>query len=95
MTVSGLALAIDEDGIGSAIDITGGSFDLSANIDSAGNLLGGTVSIGGSVAELGFTSGTLLTGELVNFGFRNDGGDPLEFIFNITDRCDNILKGFG
>ncbi len=84
LTVSGFALGFDDDGVGSAIDIAGGSFDIMANIDNAGNLLGGTVSIGGAVAELGFNSGTLLTGNLIDFGFRDEGGDPLEFVFEIT-----------
>lgn len=45
---------------------------------------GGTLSIGGTVASLGFNSGTLLTGDLTALGFPDAGGDPLEFLFNIT-----------
>jgi hypothetical protein len=31
-----------------------------------------------------FNSGTLLTGTLTAFGFPDPGGDPLEFLFNVT-----------
>ncbi len=42
------------------------------------------VLIGGTIASLGFSSGTLLTGDLTAFGFLNAGGDPLEFLFGVT-----------
>ncbi len=83
-SASGFALTLDDDGVGAAEDITGGTFDLSATIDAAGSLSGGMLSIGGTVASLGFNSGTLLTGNLTAFGFPNAGGDPLEFLFDVT-----------
>lgn len=64
--------------------IAGGSFDLSASIDNTGVLSGGTLAIGGTIAGLGFNSGTLLTGNLTAFGFDALGGDPLEFLFTAT-----------
>jgi len=83
-TASGFALELDDDGSIPAEAITDGSFDLAANIDASGVLNGGTFSIGGTVASLGFNSGTLLTGNLTAFGFPDLGGDPLEFLFSVT-----------
>ena len=65
----GFALGLDDDGVGPTLDIVGGSFDLTATIDGAGLLTGGSLVIGGTVANLGFNSGTLLTGSLTDFGF--------------------------
>ncbi len=84
LIASGTALELDDDGVGPPLAISGGSFDLSASIDDTGTLVGGTLSIGGTVAALGFSSGTLLTGDLLAFGFPDAGGDPLEFLFNPT-----------
>ena len=81
---SGFALELDDDGSAPAEAIAGGTFDISASIDNSGTLIGGTLSIGGTVASLGFNSGTLLTGNLTDFGFLNAGGDPLEFLLDVT-----------
>jgi hypothetical protein len=83
-TASGFALELDDDGSVPAEAIAGGTFDLSATIDAAGNIAGGLLTIGGTVASLGFNSGTLLTGNLTAFGFPDLGGDPLEFLFDVT-----------
>ncbi len=83
-TATGFALELDDDGVGAAEAIAGGTFDLTATIDAGGNLGGGTITIGGTVAALGFNSGTLLTGTLTDFGFPDAGGDPLEFLFDVT-----------
>lgn len=83
-TASGFALELDDDGSVPAEAITGGTFDLTAVIDGSGTLSSGSLSIGGTVASLGFNSGTLLTGNLTAFGFPNGGGDPLEFLFDVT-----------
>lgn len=64
--------------------IAGGSFDITANISNAGVLSAGTLTIGGTVAAQGFNSGTLLTGTLSALGFNPAGGDPFEFLFNVT-----------
>ena len=83
-TASGFAMTLDDDGSVPPEDIAGGSFDLSASINDTGLLASGTLAIGGTVAALGFNSGTLLTGNLTAFGFPGGGGDPLEFLFSVT-----------
>ena len=84
LTASGFAQQLETGGIGSPFLITGGSFDLAASVDDLGILTGGSLAIGGTVAGLGFNSGTLLTGSLSAIGFVDAGGDPLEFLFNVT-----------
>ena len=67
-----------------------GTFGLSIRVDSQGNLDGpGTdtdLVIGGNIPALGLTDGSepLLTGRVVQFGFPDAGGDPLEFVFSVT-----------
>ena len=78
---SGFALGLATGG--SLENIAGGSFDLIASVLDDGSLLGGSLSIGGTVAGLGFNSGTLLTGDLTALGF-NQANDPLEFLFDVT-----------
>ena len=92
---SGFALEIDDDGSVPAEPIASGTFDLTATIDNAGNLVGGTIAIGGTVASLGFNSGTLLTGTLTAFGFPNVGSDPFEFLFDVTGGDAAALYGGG
>ena len=82
LTADGFALQLD--GGGGLFPVAGGLFDLNATVDSAGNLIGGTVSILGTIAGLGFNSGTLLTGSLSALGFPDAGGNPLEFLFDVT-----------
>lgn len=79
---SGFAFEL-KDGSG-VRQINGGLFDLGATIDNSGILSGGTLTIGGTIAALGFNSGTLLTGTLTALGFPGNGGDPLEFLFDVT-----------
>lgn len=81
---NGFAEELDDDGSIPAEAITNGTFNLDATIDAAGSLAGGSLTIGGTVATLGFNSGTLLTGDLTAFGFEPAGGDPLEFTFDVT-----------
>ena len=50
-----------------------GSFNLNVAIDNAGNASGGSLRISGTIAALGFNSGTLLTGTLSDFGFGGAG----------------------
>ena len=84
----GQASTLDDDGIGSPLLIDSTccdlSFNLSATIDDAGIASGGSLTIGGTVSSLGYNTGTLLTGTLSSFGFPVGGGDPLEFVFNVT-----------
>lgn len=84
LTASGFAFELDDDGSVPAEAISNGTFDLSATIDEFGTMTSGSLTIGGTVASLGFNSGTLLTGTLTAFGFRDSGGDPLEFLFDVT-----------
>jgi len=95
LSVSGFALEIDDDGVGPAETINGGSFDLSASIDASGALSGGSVSIGGTIPSLGYSGGTLLTGTLTAFGFPDLGGDPLELLFDVTGGELAALYGAG
>ncbi|MEH6711497.1 MAG: PEP-CTERM sorting domain-containing protein [Paraglaciecola polaris] len=82
LTASGFATAYF-DGI-SGNGIEGGSFSLNATITDAGILSGGSLNIGGTIAALGFNSGTLLSGVITALGFDGAGGDPLEFLFSVT-----------
>jgi hypothetical protein len=83
LTADGLAATIDLDG-GGQQTITSGTFDLDATIDDLGSLVSGTIAIGGTVASLGFNSGTLLTGTLTAFGFPDGAGQTFEFLFDVT-----------
>lgn len=82
--VDGFALEFDEDGIGSPFGIDNGTFELDATIDSLGLLSGGSMQIGGTIPGLGFNSGTLLTGDIVDFGFEAVAGAPLELLVALT-----------
>lgn len=69
-------------------NIVGGLFDINAAIDFNAQTANGTLVIGGTIASLGFNSGTLLTGILTSTAgdqtFGAGAGDPLEFLFNVT-----------
>jgi hypothetical protein len=98
LTVSGTAMALDDDGSIPAQDITDGTFGLSATIDETGALSAGTLTIGGTVgAPLNFNSGTILTGDLTDFGFSlSASGNPFEFLFNVTGGdAANLFGGTG
>jgi hypothetical protein len=82
LTASGIATTY-EDGSGQ-VSILPGSFDLTATIDAAGVLSGGSLTIGG---DLGGGVTTLLTGGLTAFGFPDPpatGDDIFEFLFAVT-----------
>jgi hypothetical protein len=65
--------------------VSSGTFTLSATVDSTGALsAGGTLSITGTVGALSFTSGTLLTGSLMQIGFPDGTAGVLEFTFSVT-----------
>jgi hypothetical protein len=61
--------------------ITGGSFDLTANIQESLGTADGVLSIGGTIGNLGFNSNTLITGTLLQVGGINM---ALNFLFNVT-----------
>jgi hypothetical protein len=95
-SASGFALEFDDDGVGSAYAIAGGAFQIAATVDQSGVLSpGGTLLLSGTVAGLGFNSGTLLAGTITAFGFRPGGGDPLEFLVDVTggDAAPMFLDG--
>lgn len=81
---SGFALEFDDDAAGLPHGIADGTFDLAATIDLDGTLLGGSLIIGGTIPALGFNSGTLLTGNVIDFGFEPVNGDPFEFLIDLT-----------
>jgi hypothetical protein len=63
--------------------IDNGTYDLTAQVTKTGQPISGTLDIGGTIPGLA-SSGTLLTGQLSQFGFQNSGGDIFEFVFNVT-----------
>lgn len=84
-TASGFAMQL-QDNTGTINDITNGSFNIGATIDDLGIASSGTLTINGTVSGIGFNfnSGILLTGTLTAFGFPAAGGDPFEFLFDVT-----------
>ncbi len=69
------------DGV-SVTDATGGLFMIDMTVDDMGNATGGMLSITGTLP--GIADGTLLTGDLTDFGFAPAGGDPLEFLWSVS-----------
>ena len=63
LVASGDAFTLD-DGSGPEIGITDGTANTTAGIGNSGTLSGGTVTVNGTIASLGYNSGTLLTGDL-------------------------------
>jgi len=91
----GFALELDDDGVGDPFQIAGGTMNITATINDSGTLVSGTVTYGGTVSSLGYTSGTLLTGNLTAFGF-GDAGDPFEFLFDVTGgSAQDLFGGIG
>lgn len=81
LTASGFAIELTPPGSPSG-SIAGGSFDITAAINDTLMAATGSLTIGGTIAGLGFNSGTLLTGSLSALGAGS--GDPLEFLLNVT-----------
>ena len=80
---SGFALTLaDGSGPPEIISFTSPNYNITSKIDALGIAISGTLTITGTVGS--FMSGTLLTGDLFAFGFRPEGGDPLEFLFDVT-----------
>ena len=91
LTASGFPNELDDNGLpGDNFPIdstpTPSSFSLTANIDNGGNLLGGDFIVTGSIddAPIGPIDGVLLTGDLSALGFPDAGGDPIEFLYEVT-----------
>jgi len=86
-TASGYAKTVDYDGVAPYdYRIDGGTFDISMALDQdTGEQIGGTVAIGGTITEVGATSGSLLTGPITAFGFPDPpGGKIFQFLFHVT-----------
>jgi len=86
LTAGGYAFSLEINGVGGPdYSISAGSFSLSATVDQAGGLNGGTFSIGGTISGIGATTGTLLMGNISSFGFANaPGGEIFEFTATVT-----------
>lgn len=80
----GFSQTYNPGGEGQDTNIVGSQlFEIRATIDESGTLLpGGTLVIEGSV--LGFSGPFLLTADLTDFGFADNGGEILEFLMEIT-----------
>lgn len=80
-SANGFAMELDTGGSTEAI--SSGSFSLNATIDDTGTASAGSITIGGNVLGNG---PTLLTGNLLDFGFGTivPGTGPFEFIFEVT-----------
>lgn len=59
-------------------------YSITASIDNAGVVHGGTFNISGTITGSPVNTGTLLTGSLTQFGFNQTGGDIFEFVFDVT-----------
>ncbi len=85
-TASGSALTFDIDGDPlHMLNIDNGTFDISAVINASGTPGSGSLEIGGTIPSLGANSGTLLKGDLLKFGYTDNGGEIFEFVFVPTD----------
>ncbi len=81
---SGFALSFNDNGAPPNVNITGGTFNLTATINGSGVATAASLTIGGTVPGFG---SALLTGTLAstpNFGFMTGGGDIFEFLFTVT-----------
>jgi hypothetical protein len=86
-SASGFSLELDDDGVLPNVQLDApGLFVIGATIDASENLqAGGTLSITGKITSLGYVSGTLLTGNLTDFGFAGDAaGIVFEFTFAVS-----------
>ena len=82
LTVDGGLLALNPDGNGN-IGVTGGSYLLTANFGLDGIFIDGTVAVTGTTADTDFQSGTIVTGDLLDFGFYGiDQAGAIEFTFD-------------
>ena len=95
LTVTAIAGAVNNMDAFNVVNqaISGGTLSLTANIDGTGALLGGSFTVGGTIAAFGFNSGTLLTGTLTAFGFPNVAPGALEFLFTATGGDAQALYG--
>jgi hypothetical protein len=78
-TAEGFAAQLINNAPAEAID--GGTFLITADIEKTNNIANGVLDIGGTIASLGFNSGTLLTATLAQIGGPMQ---TLNFLFNVT-----------
>lgn len=84
-----------------SIPITGGSYSVQFHVDSAGNLTGGVVGddlliTGSFTYNSVFYSGTLVAGEVTQFGWQDMGNYfVFDFIFNFTSGALSQFYGNG
>ncbi|MCH7813751.1 MAG: PEP-CTERM sorting domain-containing protein, partial [Planctomycetes bacterium] len=84
LTATGFAMTFDSDGVAPPDEnITSGFFDISLPVDLNGAITVGvgTLTISGLVASGG---PSLLTGDIVAFGYLDGGGEIFEFLFDVT-----------
>lgn len=86
LTLTGTSLQFDADGSGFVdLDVLG-VFSISVEVDSSGLFVSNTnnkINVGGEIG--GFTSGSLIEGDITAFGFAGDfDGMVLEFAFTVT-----------
>ena len=95
----GYDMAMDDDGIGPLLDPFSydyGSFQILANITTAGVMTGGTITISGNYSNTIGISGVLLTGNLTAFGWTNGAFNELfEFTYTVTGGLMATSQYFG
>lgn len=84
LVASGFSIAYEDDGLVAtpAHPISGGLLTINATIDALGNATGGTLNITGSIPSLAIPAGTLLSGNLVDFGFDASALSTFEFVWD-------------
>lgn len=92
LTVTNGLMALNPDGSGN-IPVSGGSYELIANFGVNGLFIDGTVSALGTTADPDFLSGTIVSGDLLEFGFSGiDQAGSIEFTF---DNVGGDMAAFG
>jgi hypothetical protein len=84
-SATGTAMSFDVDHMKPIdYDITNGSFSINMLLTPSGQPTSGTLSILGTIPGLA-SSGTLLTGQISQFGYQPPpGGEVFEFVFNVN-----------
>lgn len=63
--------------------IAGGLYSIDVKLTPTGQPVAGSLDITGEIPNFA-TSGTLLTGQISQFGYQSGGGNIFEFVFNVT-----------
>ncbi len=85
LSVTGFPLTLTLAASASPLQVSNGSYDLTAQINqNTGQATSGSLEIGGTISPIA-SSGTLLTGTLSEFASSaSSGGGIFEFLFNVT-----------